>query len=75
MTDLLPCPFCGGTAVFTNARDGRRYSFRVRCADCGAEAGGTVFQNDDWNAERWNKRSCGALTHPAQAPDAPQKQA
>ena len=55
MIDLLPCPFCGGQAKMIY--DGyRAYGYRVQCVSCEAEAGGTRYKNDEWNAERWNTR-------------------
>lgn len=41
MSDLLPCPFCGGQAVLTTSRetsDGPGVS-SVRCDTCGAQGG------------------------------------
>jgi hypothetical protein len=53
---LLPCPYCDGAASFATAEDNRRYRCRVVCTACGAEAGGTAFRNDDYNANAWNTR-------------------
>ena len=41
MTELKPCPFCGGKAVYMRTanyttRDSVGYDFRIECSVCGA---------------------------------------
>lgn len=52
---LKPCPFCGGRAEFVMLR---RESYRhvVQCTKCEAITGGSVFENNEYNASIWNKR-------------------
>jgi len=52
--DLLPCPFCGGVAKFTEGRDEFRF-FVVTCQECFAQT-----ESDHLRSvaiERWNRRS------------------
>lgn len=46
MSDLRPCPFCGGNApsVYTSGITGR-----VFCEDCGAEGPWSPFFDGGWN--------------------------
>ena len=59
MTDLKPCPFCGGEGSAYQVLDypekiGPRFS--VICNDCGASVT-TIFQSE-WTAiEAWNRRA------------------
>lgn len=61
--DLLPCPFCGGTAEFDRiaAPQSDLYGVRVRCTVCGA--GITTKQStdlttaDEGAVTAWNRRS------------------
>lgn len=55
MCDLKPCPFCGGVATFVT-NPNRAYKHYVCCRECEAEAGGSAFENNEYNAEKWNKR-------------------
>ena len=48
---LLPCPFCGGDAVFND-----HYRDEVRCRRCGARMYGW---NSDGAVSEWNRRSFG----------------
>ena len=54
MSDLKPCPFCGGKAVFEQSECGRAerssvvIRFSVRCGKCGTSAAtsyGNIFIN------------------------------
>ena len=53
---LKPCPFCDGEAEFATVLK-NLYPFVVRCTGCGAQAGGSVFENNEYNARLWNQRS------------------
>ena len=55
MTDLKPCPFCGGEAA-EDEEDQRftRYPYYVECHNCGA-------RSDEWKTKKeaidaWNRR-------------------
>lgn len=56
MSELKPCPFCGGEAriTFISFPFGNRY--HVCCSDCGATTGPLVASPK--NAEKaWNRRA------------------
>lgn len=50
--ELLPCPFCGGKAVYRGT--GQVY---VRCLACGARSRGTVERYRSNLAALWNMRT------------------
>lgn len=52
MSELLPCPFCGGEAntVLRNADD-----WHVECHDCAAKSGTYGFKK--YAIEAWNTRA------------------
>lgn len=57
MTDLLPCPFCGGRSYLTQY--GERYY--IECGQCGAEPGYSGENEPGWPsfddaAKHWNTR-------------------
>ncbi len=55
--ELLPCPFCGGTAViFMSGNDttGRRFS--VQCAVCGMGNSGVEYVSPEEALRAWNRR-------------------
>ena len=54
MTELLPCPFCGGEARETSPEERGDEYWRITCASCGARIGGT---NRRMNREAWNTRA------------------
>lgn len=56
--NLKECPFCGADAAFAIVR-GFRYPHGVKCTnqDCGAFLAGTSYENNEFNAKLWNKRS------------------
>lgn len=61
MTDLMPCPFCGGEAHMQIGRadDGGK-KFQVGChdADCaGSVLEATVFYYEEDAVAAWNRRS------------------
>ena len=51
---LLPCPFCGGSAVETRTDD-NGISWYVFCNDCGLIAGYSTTEEDLIGA--WNSRA------------------
>lgn len=59
MSDLKPCPFCGGTAKlrrFSEPRpDAKPDSFSVKCTVCCAES--NWFKTDGYALEAWNTRA------------------
>ena len=63
MTELKPCPFCGGKAVLRhNYRGILQYSFiqceNYECGICGKEyAIGAAYSADDFAIEFWNRRA------------------
>jgi len=56
MSILKPCPCCAGEAKFVHAHTGI-YKHRVECMKCGLRTEGSVFRNDDYNADKWNRRA------------------
>jgi uncharacterized Zn finger protein len=53
MSELKPCPFCGGEAEIQQMGTGRR-SMIYSCTECGCELEtGETFISDDCN---WNTR-------------------
>ena len=72
MTELLPCPFCGGEDASVASRQHYRYAnkrgWNVLCADCGGgigliECGDGIwrgeFETEAKAIEAWNTRSAG----------------
>ena len=56
MNELLPCPFCGGEAVFHNSlRPPETYPCRVYCDNCWAEVGG--YSTEAEAIAAWNSRA------------------
>lgn len=58
MSDLKPCPFCGGKAEVYETTDscGRNVSYMVECEKC--EAGSGYYDGDRQLAiDAWNKRN------------------
>jgi Lar family restriction alleviation protein len=48
MSDLLPCPFCGGKASVRewsdDERNGYAQHWQISCSQCGAKAPGSSYQ-------------------------------
>ena len=59
MSDLKPCPFCGGTAKLRRVSeprpDAKPDSFSVKCTVCCAES--NWFKTDGYALEAWNTRA------------------
>lgn len=54
MTELKPCPFCGGEAAFgANSCQGFEY---VRCVSCKARTW-SCYNTEEQAAEAWNTRA------------------
>lgn len=56
MTELKPCPFCGGNAYFkidSNSYGSRRagIDFRIKCKNCGIEPSHTYYFEIDFCPE------------------------
>lgn len=57
MTDLKPCPFCGGEAYMETPRFYRLpNAYRVRCLDCKAQTY-SFYTTEQEAANAWNKRA------------------
>lgn len=58
MTNLLPCPFCGGEARLLGGGifGGVAKGFSIECRDCRAMIGGFGSDNKQQAIEAWNKR-------------------
>ena len=61
MTELKPCPFCGGESELTTRRvNSGRTLYRYRCASCHAAIGhwhGGISGHEWTAAEAWNTRA------------------
>ena len=57
MSELLPCPFCGGEARMTYdlMADGLGYS-KIECRECGANTPGNYSKVGDQATWDWNTR-------------------
>lgn len=66
MTELKPCPFCGGEpilekAVMLNGIEEPIKVFKYKCSKCGvAETGWPM--SEEAAVERWNRRYVSAFT-------------
>lgn len=54
MTELKPCPFCGGEARLWHPKEYDITLGSVKCNSCGAST--ESFTDDDSAIEAWNKR-------------------
>ena len=59
MSELLPCPFCGGNAALS-WDDTSKLSFG-ECIECGTESGHAENYDNAKAVEQWNKRSPSLL--------------
>jgi len=62
MTELKPCPFCGGEAHLRDWEDGEGFRYQVICQECEgssdeyyADSGQTIHAEID-ATDRWNTR-------------------
>jgi len=63
MTDLLPCPCCGGAASI----DGYKDSYSAGCEDCGLQ---TIYRDTvAGTIKAWNIRANLSSVLPIPAPD------
>lgn len=53
MTELKPCPFCGGKAVFIESWNFVAYVTRVQCTKCAIS---TQPMRKGTATRRWNRR-------------------
>ena len=65
MGELLPCPFCGEAARFTEQCRDRRWGDAVTCDNCGASGGGYYNAASPETADKlalaaWNRRALPA---------------
>lgn len=56
MTELLPCPFCGGEGIEKWADGGRAINW-IECSDCGAKGPWAKIGHDGSGARNWNTRA------------------
>ena len=57
-TTLLPCPFCGGPALFYSAERRKSLSgIDDACIDCDACEASLYAATDDEAVRRWNRRA------------------
>ena len=72
MSELKPCPFCGGEAdspvatAFT--RDGTGYEFYVQCDKCCAKAD-FFYNTPDEATAAWNRRASGWVSVEERLPE------
>lgn len=53
--ELLPCPFCGGEAIFDKQVAYITSSFRVKCSKC--EIGTELHEYKQCAIDTWNRRA------------------
>ena len=54
MSELKPCPFCGGTNI-QHRHQGGGLDHTIRCRDCGCKTGHHESKED--NVASWNRRA------------------
>jgi len=54
MSELKPCPFCGGKAETTRCWTGH---YQVWCTQCAAVQMGSFYDSEAEAIEAWNKRA------------------
>ena len=55
MTELNPCPRCGGEAMFVKIFPAKRYDGFVRCTKCGHE--GICYTSKQNAVRAWNREA------------------
>jgi len=56
MTELKPCPFCGGEAIVRETSIGDDYNgFTVECKNCAVDIGN--IDTEEEAIKRWNTRT------------------
>lgn len=59
MTELKPCPFCGGEAILETVDGNSPEECYIYCPECDFESG--VYSEPKFIVEKWNRRAdnCG----------------
>ena len=59
MTELKPCPFCGGTVRVNPVTDEMYIRYYIRCTKCSARVEYSLTEsfNEDKAVEVWNRRA------------------
>jgi len=65
MTELKPCPFCGGEVSFDGEwADARRYYHIFDCYECGMSVSLQHLVTEEEAIEAWNRRHPGVKVRP-----------
>lgn len=61
MSELKPCPFCGGTSAIVERYEHHegQWRYRVVCPDCMGQVDSGWWQNAAQAIEAWNRRTEG----------------
>ena len=66
MTDLKPCPFCGGDAKEFTGEDAAPHRWTVECDSCGAHVGSDTRHKARAKWNRRAERTCRAVMPPSE---------
>jgi Lar family restriction alleviation protein len=55
MTELKPCPFCGGEAILETVDGNSPEECYIYCPECDFESG--VYSEPKFIVEKWNRRA------------------